>query len=513
MSVLGIDLNKLVASYYEQAKSLNTMVSNAVGIEATWMRSVPHEKSEDVIFQEYTLLDVECPKKVKVVTTNSGYNPGNFSIDLFGVNYEQPFEIEIDKTSWEEVYGQDIMPQKNDIVYIEMVNCLYEVSTSTIIYGFAERETGFKVQLVKYNPRANRRENDTVKETIDDLTVGIDELFNEPISNEIVDIVDEPQTDQKVNADPMSKDKFKDEDLGCIVMGDVATKNNVVAKSYYDLSSLEQSIIYKNGDNVSREDRDYSRLFTCWLSIQDVDAAVDAGKLIQQENDKASFLMQDFDVSDSMKVNDKVIMSRGTFLHLNGYVSKIVEVNGRKRYMITLNNAEYRAANKKLTNFWNGNMKVKKCNVKPLLMGRTDGKCNFNISLVGSKSVYIKFGAKEKEITLNKDIPFNQWVGFACNLGPSSDVFVFAEDNTGSISVMDHVIVGDLANDFEVGKFYITESNLFLTNIRYYKTASQIPSSIIEKDLNTVLVKNDSKTIVNDSAVSPNESPYITQQR
>jgi hypothetical protein len=310
----------------------------------------------------------------------------------------------------------------------------------------------------------------------------------------------------------MSSDKFKSEDLGSIVIGEVKTYNNVVAKSYYDLSSMKQTIIYKNGDNVSKEDRDYNRLFTCWLNIQDVDAFVDAGKLVQQA-DKVSFLLSDFDVTDSMQKGDKIVMTRGTFLHLNGYVSKVVEMNGKRRYMITLNNAEYRAAAKKMTNFWNGSMKVKKCNVKPVLMGRTHGDCNFNISLVGNKSVYVKFGDKEKEIELNKEIPYNQWVGFACNLGPSSDIFVFAGDNEGGISVADHVIVGDLSNDFEVGKFYITESNLLMTNIRYYKTASQVSSSIIEKDLSTQLVKNDSRTIVNDSAVVPNQSPYITQQR
>ena len=512
MALGGIDINKTILSFYETAKSLNTMVSDAVGIDAMWMRSIPHEKSEDVVFHEYTLLDVDCPKKVRVVTTNSGYNPGNFNIDLFGINYEAPFEVEIDRTTWMGVYGEDVMPQKGDIVYIELLNCLYEVATSTIIYGFVERETGYKVQLVKYNPKANRRENESVRETIDDLTVGVDKLFGEDISNEIADIVDDPQTSQMVNADPMSKDEYKQEDLGCIVIGDVSTYNNVVARSYYDLSSMDQSIIYKNGDHVSTSDRDYNRLFTCWINIQDVDAFADAGNLTQQ-SEKNVFLLNDFDYTDSIKKGDKVELIRGSFLHLNGYVSKIVEVVGKKRYLVTLNNAEYRAAAKKMTNFWNGKMKIKKCNVKPLLMGRTQGDCNFNISLIGNKAAYIKFGSKEKEVILNKEIPFNQWVGFACNLGPSSDVFVFAEDQSKNISVADHVIVGDLANDFEVGKFYITQSNLYLTNIRYYKTASQVPSSTIEKDLSTILVKNDSKTIVNDSAIVPNQSPYISQQR
>lgn len=512
MPIGGIDYNKVLQSFYESAKSINSMVSNAVGIEVAWMRSVPHEKSEDVIFHEYTLLDVECPKTLKVVTTNSGYNPGNFSVDLFGLSYEAPFEVEIDKTEWESVYGQEVMPQKGDIVYVEMLNCLYEVSTSTIIYGFIERETGFKVQLVKYNPRASRREPDAVKDTIDDLTVSVDKLFGKEISEEVADIIDEPQTSQLVNADPMSRDQYKSEDLGSIVIGDVSTYNNVVAKSYYDLSSMEQSIIYKNGDSVSPEDKDYNRLFTCWVKIQDIDMSADAGKLVQQA-EKNSFLMQDFNYTESIKKGDKIVVSRGSFLHLNGYVNKVVEVNGQKKYLITLNNAEYRAAAKKLTGFWNGNVKIKKCNVKPLLMGREHGECNFNISLIGSNSVYIKFGSKEKEVRLNRDIPFNQWIGFACNLGPSSDVFVFAEGPDKNIGVLDHVIVGDLSNDFEVGKFYITESNIFLTNIRYYKTASQVPSSTIEKDLSTMLVKNDSKTIINDSAVIPNQSPYIAQQR
>lgn len=511
MGLGGIDLNDFVKSYYETAKSINTFVSNAVGIEAHWMRSIPHEKSEDVIFHEYTLYDVDCPKVVKVVTTNSGYNPGNFQVDIFGINYEQPFEIEIDKTTWESVYGTDVLPQKGDIVYIEMLNCLYEVSTSTIIYGFAERETGFKVQLVKYNPKASRRESIEVQETIDDLTVGVDELFGKKISEEVSDIVDDEQTSQYISTLDNNVDPYKDTPLDNIMIGDVGTENNVSSRSYYVMSNMTQSIIYKTGDTISKSNQDYNRFFSCLFNIQDVDTYSDAGKLEQQEQ-KNTFLLRDMEFSN-MNEGDQIVLSRGNMMHLNGYVSKKVEVNGSARYMITLNNVEYRAAVKKMTNFWQGAMKIKKCHVRPLLLGRNEGECNFNISLIGNKSIYLKFGSVQKEIHLLKDIPYNQWVGIAINLGPASDVFVYIENNEGNWSLNEHFVVGDMSNDFNVGKFYITESDLLLSNIRLYKTSYQVPSYQAEKDISTQFIKNDSKAIINDSATVENPSPYITQQR
>lgn len=52
----------------------------------------------------------ECPRAIKVVTSNSDYGLGNFSIDLFGMHRDVPLEVSIDINTWKSVYGENTMP-------------------------------------------------------------------------------------------------------------------------------------------------------------------------------------------------------------------------------------------------------------------------------------------------------------------------------------------------------------------------------------------------------------------
>ena len=55
-------------------------------------------------------MGLECPQALKVLTANSDYNPGNFTVDLFGINYDAPLEVQVTITDWEKVFGNNTMP-------------------------------------------------------------------------------------------------------------------------------------------------------------------------------------------------------------------------------------------------------------------------------------------------------------------------------------------------------------------------------------------------------------------
>jgi len=82
--------------------------------------------------QEYTLTNVglECPKPLNVIIVNGDYNPGNYTIDLFGLNYDSPLELNITLADWKANFGEGTMPQKDDIVYFQIFHKLFEVKTS-----------------------------------------------------------------------------------------------------------------------------------------------------------------------------------------------------------------------------------------------------------------------------------------------------------------------------------------------------------------------------------------------
>ena len=83
-----------------------------IGLDTLWCRATPEPNSEDVVLQEYTLtnIGVECPQQIKVITTNGDYNPGNYTIDLFGVNYDSPLEVNVTVDDWKKTFGDNSMP-------------------------------------------------------------------------------------------------------------------------------------------------------------------------------------------------------------------------------------------------------------------------------------------------------------------------------------------------------------------------------------------------------------------
>ena len=513
MSQSGIpNLNTIAQGLLGFVQDLNNTATQMAGIDAHWMRAVPGKNSEDVIFHEYTLLGVECPKDIKVVATKTDYNPGNFSVDLFGINYETPFEVEIDTQTWVSVFGSDTMPQKGDIVYIDILNCLYEVVTSTVIYGFAQRETGFRAQLSKYSPKSHRKENEAVRDTIDDLTVSVGELFGDAISKEIADITDNEQTQQLLST--KKRDFMKECDYDSIVTEELFLGQNVVANSYYDMGSAKTSIIYKDiRDVVSTDAQMYNRYFSCWACVGTAEKTTniyidDIRNPNRSERGRHGFSAR-IDRAN-IHVGDHLTISRGTQFHINAVADR---KNDDGTWLLTFDSVDIRNISKKITN-WNSNLTASHASVRTLLLGMSeDGSCNFDISIIGTRTLFVRFGSKKKAYDLGTDIPIGEWFALGVNIGPSSDAFLFTRKSSGDIETAAHIDLGDLSDDFEVDGFYNNPSDVNLTNIRLYMTASQVPESIMRTDVKSRIAKNASDMIINDSAAIPNRSPYIGQQR
>jgi len=115
------DVNKVVSSatpMYEITTKLtaaaqtynaiNSVVNQLLGYDAKWFRAVPQQRSKDVIFQEYTLSNVEgCPLDVKVVLPSGMPPDSKYNYDLMGLEYEVPLEVQIDKKYWEYHTGRN----------------------------------------------------------------------------------------------------------------------------------------------------------------------------------------------------------------------------------------------------------------------------------------------------------------------------------------------------------------------------------------------------------------------
>jgi len=121
---LVFDINSMLSAAQEYSV-LNNALNKLIGYEVVWFRAVPQQRSQDVIFQEYTLSNVEdTPLCIKVVLPNGDFPDSKYNYDLMGLEYEVPLEVHIDKGYWEEMVGYGTAPQKKDIVYFAMPICL-----------------------------------------------------------------------------------------------------------------------------------------------------------------------------------------------------------------------------------------------------------------------------------------------------------------------------------------------------------------------------------------------------
>lgn len=109
---MALNIQEMAQNAYQIITTLQQSATEMVGLDALWCRTTPVLNSEDIILAEYTLTQIglECPKMIKVLTTNTDYNPGNFNIDMFGISYDAPLELHITIETWETVFGKDSMP-------------------------------------------------------------------------------------------------------------------------------------------------------------------------------------------------------------------------------------------------------------------------------------------------------------------------------------------------------------------------------------------------------------------
>jgi hypothetical protein len=163
--------------------------------------------------------------------SDSSYQGGDYTVGLFGVEFQPIPEAQVPITEWQSKYPVNTQPQKGDIIYIQMLNKLFEVTSATVVYTAGERPMFFKMALQKYTPQASRRENEELRSTIEEMTVSQEELFGETISQEVADAVVEVETAYNTTS---TVDPMKDLDITSIVNEELVGPAGVkISNAYY----------------------------------------------------------------------------------------------------------------------------------------------------------------------------------------------------------------------------------------------------------------------------------------
>jgi hypothetical protein len=271
------NVNKAVNLYND----LSFMVNKIFGFEVNYYSVQPQARGRDVILREYTIFDVVDEKCVKIMVPGNQFPDNKINFDPFGLQFEEPFEIQIDKRYFEENFGKGSQPRKRDIIYFPLTNRIYEINSTYLFRDFMYSPVYFKIELKKYQPKSNTYFQDPAyKEELDGISLTTEALFGSEVEAEEKKIA-KPQQYGVINTlsqDPVRSYIYKDLS---IIGYDLNNNWTIVFNHYYDLASsfnyvpefttqvgsYRNAIRYKELPRLSSGEE---LAYTCWFSMKNI---------------------------------------------------------------------------------------------------------------------------------------------------------------------------------------------------------------------------------------------------
>lgn len=331
------EVNRAINLYQDLSK----VVNNVFGHEVVYYSVQPQGRGKDVLLKEYTLFDVVEEKCIKVLVPNNTFPDAALTFETWGLNFQQPFEIHIDRKYFEGIFGKGAQPRKRDIIYFPITNRIYQIDSMYVYRDINNYPVYFKVQLVKYEIKKNTTFLDPQSEkALHDYTVNTQDLFGEDIANQETDATKPQQyvvTSQRRIEDPTRS--YLNEELPII---DFDLNNNwtIVFNNYYDLerifsdqtgavdpTSPSLPIREKEKDAVRWKSRpvlteNEERSFTCWFRIRNY---VDKSKLVPKPAPKNSITIDTISPGEIIYSTYPVLHRLSLGKNPEGYVSILAD--------------------------------------------------------------------------------------------------------------------------------------------------------------------------------------------
>ena len=510
--------NKLLAAA-QTYKTLNNVANKMFGIEARWFRAVPQQRSKDVIFQEYTLSQVEEePICLNVLIPTGQSIESKYNFDLMGLEYELPFEVQLDKTYWEEMAGFGTAPQKKDIVYLPMPNKLFQVESSYLKRGFMEQETHWVVNLRKYQPEASRKESESLLETIDQYTVSEEELFGDLINKDVEKLTDDKQMSPLSST---TEDKYKELNKELkIVNHQLKIGGITVAESMYDLSTSDSnpSVTYKNSkDTIPVE---YDRSIMAWLNKKKVsNQKTYMVTKIESDNSitypanykvyiKGNIKFETGDILTVFRTNN--ILFYGEIIDDTDAINGIYYIKIDDEVLSYLNN---------ISSTWSGTKGWRTYIDTPIniLTGTGENDNNLSLNLYSNKFVKVNYSSSEYIFPLDENIKNGDWYGIVANIGsswgqlnislwiPSSN-----EQSSDLINIYNKTVTFEPIA-LEIENYVINKSESYLTNIRLFNQTIEVEKQ--SNELLSYFSENADFGLILDNCDPKLGLPYVSKQR
>lgn len=163
-------------SLYQQ---LTENVACMLGIPIYYFKLKPEENSKDLTFKEYTLMNIDSVKQIKMIIQDNQMPSSKPEFGDWAIDFQTDWETEISKGMFATAFGNTAQPMEGDLIYVPMmkrmwmVNGAYEEKKDAFMWN----ATTFKLTLVKYQERGSV-ELGEVQDFVDSLVKNkYDDLF------------------------------------------------------------------------------------------------------------------------------------------------------------------------------------------------------------------------------------------------------------------------------------------------------------------------------------------------
>lgn len=521
-----ININKMASSIYQTMLKLQQSATEMVGLDAQWCRAIPYKNSEDIIVQEYTLSNVECPRNIRIVTDKNDYQPGNYNVDLWGVNYENPLDISIDIKTWEAIYGKNTMPQKGDIVFIQMLHRPYEVASATVVYGVGELPTSFKCSLRKYQRTASRRENEEFQIQVDTLANNQIEMFGDDISKEVADSV---MTAEKTGNISTYVDPIKSCDLNSIITQHIiGAKGNIISEAHYSFKNANKPIIYSITDSIDISNTHL--ISSMWFKINEQlnkQYKLEINGIYTKDKDYWYFTVNnEKELNSSIPDNTYVYIKRGNTLLIPGIVSMQNDIddkgNCKNIFTLQVKTSDVLQATQKIPNWWysKGIWRLSTDNQYTLLNMYNDVNNVYSCS-INSGCINLVYNNSTINIPFSKQFNFNDWSYIAIDIYQNQVYTVISQLQTSINGNIKDVILYKDKNNIDISNTILNFDKITIplntididvSNFRIYNSEYSIENEY-QMDMYSQLVQNASKLIIVDTPLNKNDMSFISPVR
>jgi hypothetical protein len=241
-------------------QELSFFTNQLYGHQVVYFRTLPESDSGDYVFKEWTLYKNIDRKCIKVMVKDNAFPDNMPKFTDFGIDFQLPFEVELDHKYFQSIFGVNSEPRKRDFLYFPLLNRMFEIQGSYLHRGFMMAPTFWKIQLKKYNPNIDMLLTDDTRTFLDNVITNAEQLFGEEVKKDIKDAT-MPEQYQKITTTFDSARKALHPDL---IQRPLKYTYNFapLIENYYDLSAILPSDLIINLTNDSPVISTTQQIFT-----------------------------------------------------------------------------------------------------------------------------------------------------------------------------------------------------------------------------------------------------------